>query len=74
MSLGLPIISFDVPTNRETTQNKAVFFKNSQELNDLTKVIDKENLANNGKVMKQIAENEYTWLSISSKYADLFRL
>ncbi len=51
-----------------------IFFKNSQELNDLTKVIDKENLANNGKVMKQIAENEYTWLSISSKYADLFRL
>ena len=74
MSLELPIISFDVPTNRETTQNKAFFFKNSQELNDLIKVINKENLANNGKDMKQIAENEYTWLSISSQYADLFRL
>ena len=27
LSLNLPIISFDVPTNRFTTENKTMFFK-----------------------------------------------
>jgi glycosyltransferase involved in cell wall biosynthesis len=73
MSLGLPIISFDVPTNRETTLNKAFFFKNVKELSDLVMLNNYEDLVTNGKNMKIIAENEYTWSSISSKYADLFR-
>jgi len=73
MSLGLPIFSYDVPTNRETTQEKAFFFKNEGELQNLIKSVSKEDLFYNGKEMKMIADKEYSWLSISSKYADLFR-
>ncbi len=73
MSLGLPIISFDVLTNRETTQNKAFYFKNERDLHDLIKLQKKEDLSLNGKEMKRIADKDYTWSSISSKYAVLFR-
>jgi len=74
MSLGLPILCFDVPTNRETTKEKAYFFKNNSELRNLIKLLSEEDLNNNAKEMKKIADTEYTWLSISSKYADMFRL
>lgn len=73
MSLGLPVFSFDIPTNRETTKEKAFFFKNSNELKNLIKSMSKEDLNINGKEMKSIADAEYTWLSVSSKYADMFR-
>jgi len=32
MNFNIPIICFDVPTNRETTQNKSVYFSNSETL------------------------------------------
>jgi glycosyltransferase involved in cell wall biosynthesis len=73
MSLGLAIISFDVPTNRETTQGKAFFFKEENELKKVIKSISSVDLENNGKMMKEIAAQEYTWQSISAKYAELFR-
>jgi glycosyltransferase involved in cell wall biosynthesis len=72
MYLGLPIFSFDVPTNRETTQHKAFFFKDSIELRNFINSLKDQELINNGKLMKMIAEKEYTWSKISSKYAELF--
>lgn len=71
MFLGLPIFSFDVPTNRETTQEKAFFFKDNDELRKLIKSVTDEDLARNGQAMKEIADKEYTWLSISAQYADI---
>ena len=73
MSLGLPIFSFDIPANRETTKEKAFFFKNNFELSNLIKLKSKEDLKLNGKEMKDIAEREYTWLFVTSKYAVMFR-
>lgn len=73
MSLGLPILSFDVPTNRETTNEKAFFFKNVDDLQNLIKTVSEIDLTYNGIEMKTIADMEYTWHSISTKYADLFR-
>ena len=72
MSLGLPVISFDVPTNRETTQNKAIYFSSMHELIKLLYEIKPEKLLKCGYDMKRIAEEEYTWDKISSLYADLF--
>lgn len=72
MCLGLPILSFDVPTNRETTKEKAQFFSNSKELELVLKTMDTTALSVTGQEMKKIAENEYTWATISSQYADQF--
>lgn len=72
MSLGLPILSYDVPTNRETTKDKALFFKNSKELLEIIQCETNNNLVSIGKEMKKIADIEYTWFFISSQYASLF--
>lgn len=74
MSLGLPILSFDVATNRETTLENALFFKNVDELKSLVESISDENLLKTGAEMKSIAEKEYTWQVISSQYAELFKI
>ncbi len=70
--LNLPILSFDVPTNRETTRNSALYFKNTSELIEIlsnleTKVLDKikDNLS-------ILGSTEYTWKKISDQYSHLF--
>jgi len=72
MSLGLPIISFDVPTNRETTKNKALFFVDDQSLVKLIDGIDKDTVVQVGHEMREIAEKEYKWSLISNQYSELF--
>lgn len=72
MHLGLPIIAFDVPTNRYTTEEKALYFKDKEELkliiNNLSSSIETEVSIN----MKEIAERRYTWRTITDNYASLF--
>lgn len=72
MSLGLPIISFDVPTNRETTKNQAYYFENSAGLNYILNTLTGVELNSCAKQMKKIADEEYTWQFISRQYAKLF--
>jgi len=73
MYLGKPIISFDVPTNRETTKDKALFFHSSDDLVAVLKDFTDEDVIVNGKLMLSIAEEEYTWKKISSMYLDLLK-
>jgi glycosyltransferase involved in cell wall biosynthesis len=72
MSLGLPIAAYDVSYNRESTHNEAVFFKNSDELVDLVNNVSDNLLIQLGKDMRSLAEDNYTWKEISSKYASVF--
>lgn len=72
MSLSLPIFSFDVPTNRETTSEKAKYFKSSEDLIELINNIDSIDLTVIGNLMKEIAEENYTWKYIASEYSKLF--
>ena len=71
MNLGLAIISYDVDTNKKTTENMAKYFKTS---NDLVTIIN--NISNSeihilGNKMKEIANRRYTWDVISNKYSKL---
>jgi len=52
MNLGLPVLTFDVPTNRYTTENKAIYFKCATELNGLLKNLSQNEIEKNGKIMK----------------------
>ncbi len=70
--LKLPIISFDVPTNRETTQNKAHFFSDSDELFQIVESINTNEILRLKEAISDIAENNYSWKSIAIKYAKLF--
>jgi glycosyltransferase involved in cell wall biosynthesis len=72
MSLKLPIVSFDVPTNRETTQNKAIYFSDSDELIFKIKNINQTELKLNSEKMFKIANENYTWEKICKEYSELF--
>ena len=72
MNLGLPIIAFDVPTNHFTTENKALYFTDA---NDLTAIIKNLSIAMEtslGIEMKEISDRRYTWQQIANKYSALF--
>ena len=71
MSLGLPVFAFDVSYNRETTQNQACYFKDVKELEALINQKSEVFLRELGSRMKKIAQVEYTWEGIASRYFEL---
>lgn len=73
MALGLPVIAYDVIYNRKTTFNKALFFKNSEDLQLLINEHNFEELLEIGKAMEEIAKNNYTWEKIAKQYYSLFQ-
>lgn len=72
MYLKLPIIAYDVNFNRETTENKALYFTNSNDLQSIINGIKKLNLRKISKDLFEIAQRRYTWDNISLKYSKLF--
>jgi glycosyltransferase involved in cell wall biosynthesis len=72
MALGLPIVAYGINYNKATTNNKAIYFSNSQELVNILKDLRDENLSIVSKEMKKQADKMYTWDNITSKYASLF--
>lgn len=71
MYLGLPVIAFGVSYNRTTTENKAIYFKNSTDLKRLIECLTINELKKMGKLMKSIAQRRYTWSLIAEKYKNL---
>jgi len=74
MSLGLPVVSFDVPTNRETTQSKSLYFSDIHSLNRLISETKDEDFVLVRNKMKSIAEKNYTWKAISRQYSEIFNM
>lgn len=72
MYLELPILAYGVEYNKETTQNKALYFDDKDELVNLLENIDDDKLQSIAKDMKTVAEKNYTWEKISEKYSKLF--
>ncbi len=71
MYLGLPIMAYSVSYNRTTTENKALYFSNSEELKKHIKYTSIKQLKELGKTLESIAFRRYTWAFISNKYEDL---
>lgn len=67
MFFGKPILAYDVIYNRETTENQAYYFKDSQELASLLLLADKH-----GSRMSEIAGRRYTWAHIAKQYEELY--
>ncbi len=73
MSLHLPVIAFDVPYNRATTEEKALYFKDGESLAGLLRTGGAARKAVAAK-MKEIAERRYRWDIICEKYEKLYKL
>lgn len=69
MNLGLPIISFDVVFNRETTESKAIFFDSAEKLLAELRQLTPESREATGRNMQEVAQRRYTWKIISEQYA-----
>ena len=67
MFFGKPILSYDVVFNRETTFNKAYYWKNE---NDLIVLLSNDIME--GSIMQHLAAKHYTWKKIASQYEDLY--
>lgn len=70
--LGLPIVSFDVPTNRETTENLGIYFSNIQTLQDVIMNLDENSVLAMRAAFADLALREYSWKHINEQYMALF--
>jgi glycosyltransferase involved in cell wall biosynthesis len=68
MSLGLPVICFDVPTNHSATEEKSVYFSDAPSLLGKLKNLDIIKLEKLGADMREIAQRRYTWERITFIY------
>lgn len=70
MFFAKPLIAFDCVYNRESTENKAAYFKNVEEL---VAILDAPaELYANGSDMLGIAQRRYTWQTIARQYETLY--
>lgn len=68
MSLGLPVVCFDVPTNRATTEEKSYYFKDIDSLISILRDLDSEKTKILGNNMFDIASRRYTWKRVVNIY------
>ncbi|MDE6754852.1 MAG: DUF1972 domain-containing protein [Muribaculaceae bacterium] len=66
-----PILAFDCIYNRESTENKATYFRDENELIKLLQS-PKEELDLNAINMLEIAQRRYKWSTIASQYEHLY--
>ncbi len=71
MNLGIPVICFDVPTNRFTTENESKYFRTSEELVHIINKLDTVFLKEISHKMKLIADRRYYWKRITNIYRKL---
>lgn len=71
MSHGLPVLAFNVAYNRTTTEGKARYFYDADELVAILSKISMERLKESASIMKEIATRRYKWNLISEKYDNL---
>lgn len=68
MFFGRPIVAFDVIYNRETTENKACYFTDSQNLRQLVSSYD----ISCGDLLVEVAKRRYCWSIIAKQYESLY--
>ena len=72
MFLGLPIIASDVSYNRSTTEGKALYFKDANDLRSLVLNLSEDVKKRIALDMKEIATRRYMWSIIAKKYEELY--
>lgn len=71
MHFGLPILAFDCVFNRNTTENRAIYFTTSEELVNLLRKASSLELKKIGSDMLEVAQRRFRWSEISKQYFSL---
>ena len=64
MTLGVPVIAFNISFNRATMGGKGYYFSNDDPLIEQVKMISHANSIKCGKELKKIAQDHYNWKSV----------
>lgn len=72
MHFGIPVLAFDCDFNRSTTEDKALFFSDSDSLKRVLSSLSDEQASLVGKGMLEIAQRRYTWEKVAEEYFNLF--
>jgi glycosyltransferase involved in cell wall biosynthesis len=72
MQFGVPILAFDCSFNRETTEGKAIYFRNADDLSKQLRSADRNEWRTVGKDMLEIGERRYKWSTVAEQYFHLF--
>lgn len=75
MNFGLPILAFDCVYNRATTEEKALYWKDSEDLSVLLKKVcaDTAEMERIGSAMKEAGKRLYSWEKIAEQYNNLWK-
>ena len=73
MHFEKPIFAFDCNFNRFSTEDRAVYFSSSEDLNDKLAQVTITDLTVIATDMKSIAERRYTWRVINKLYEETYR-
>lgn len=72
MHFGLPILAYDCIYNRFTTEDKAIFFKDTFTLrNVLESLLNSDMTTQIGIEMYRVAQERYTWDAVGRSYFDI---
>lgn len=71
MHFGKPVLTFDCSFNRSTTEGKALFFGNSDELMRLVETTDATTAEKVGLALVEVATRRYTWSVVAQQYFSL---
>lgn len=71
MHFGIPLWAYGCNFNRQTTDNKALYFRTSDELRQLLDGLMTLVAVEVGSRMKEIAQRRYTWEQVVQEYFDL---
>ncbi len=73
MHFGKAVLAFDCNYNRSTTEDKALFFSDNAELQQLIVSLDKAVAEKIGRDMLAIANRRYTWRIVAEQYFSLLK-
>ena len=73
MYVGLPILTYDINFNRETTHNKALYFNDIKELKNNVESLLNDHLlrVQLSEDVRKVAKVKYSWDKIIKKYEDI---
>ena len=73
MHFAKPILAFDCSFNRATTEDKALFFADADELLSLIRTTAGPLAETIGQSMLEIAQRRYTWNVVAQEYFSLLQ-
>lgn len=73
MHFGVAVLAFDCDFNRVTTEQRASYFANEDELRGLVVTLSDAQRLEQGAELQRIARRRYTWSAIAARYFGLLR-